>query len=159
MLPNYQRLMLQSLREELAFFNMQQFVIVLFITALLTALFVASQHERLEACARVIPIAVIGGLFALGRADLLMHRAGIYARTIEQSLSDQGWESFKMALPATRLLPLYDVFGLSLWLYLLAWAERQAMHQLKGRTRTVYLTATLALVVAGFVSIVIGAVV
>jgi hypothetical protein len=74
-------------------------------------------------------------------------------------LSDQGWESFKMALPATRLLPLYDVFGLSLWLYLLAWAERQAMHQLKGRTRTVYLTATLALVVAGFVSIVIGAVV
>jgi hypothetical protein len=157
--PDYQRVMLQSLRDEIAFFNAQQFVIVLFITAVLVTLYIAAQHERFAGCAGAIPVAIIAGTFALGRADLLMHRAGAYVRTLEQSLPAQGWESFKMALPATRLLPLYDILGLSLLLYLLAWAECEAARQLTGRARTVYLATTVALVIAGFISIVIGALV
>ena len=33
------------------------------------------------------------------------------------------WETFKTAQLSTKLLPVYDVIGLSLWIYLFVWSE------------------------------------
>ena len=83
--------MVASLRDEIAFFNAQQFIVALVITIVAVALYVLAHLERLAAVVRLIPIVVISGLFSLGRADLLMHRAGAYVMLMEPQVG--GWES------------------------------------------------------------------
>jgi hypothetical protein len=153
----YQLLMVQSLREEIAFFNLQQFALVLFITLFAVFIYVVAHHERFAPCSRLIPIVIISGLFAIGRADMLMHRAGAYIAVMDHDVPSTAWEAYKNEQLATKLLPLYDLFGLSVWVYLFVWAEVQAWRTLGKPRSVVYMAVTAALAVLGAASIVIGA--
>jgi hypothetical protein len=154
-MTEYQQFMVESLRQEIAAFSLQQFLLVMFVSAVGVWLYVLAHDERHTACARLIPVVIISGLFAVGRTDLLMHRAGAYVLTLEQS---SGWETFKADQIATKLLPVYDVLALSLWLYLFVWAEiRVWQHASEVRERRLYLATTIALTGLGAVSIVLGA--
>ena len=157
-MTEYQHIMFRSLRDEIAFFNQQQLMILLFVTAIATALYVIAHHEKFRDCAQLIPFVIISGLFALGRADLLMHRAGAFIANFESTLSSSGWESFKNAQLATSVLPLYDILGLTIWIYEFWWAETQMFRRLVGRHRNVYILTTAGLAVLGASSIVFGAI-
>ena len=154
---DYQSLILQSLRQEIAFFNAQIFWIGLFTTAVVVGLYLCALHPLFKYSGRLIPFAIASGLFAIGRADLLMHRAGAYTREIEATLGLGSWEAFKTSHAATRVLPFYDVLALTLWAYLLIWSERQACQQLAGNRRRFYVAGTLILVLLGAISIVYAA--
>ena len=146
--------MVASLRDEIAFFIAQQFIVALVITVVAVALYVLAHLERLAPVVRLIPIVVISGLFSLGRADLLMHRAGAYVMRMEPQVG--GWESFKNSLAATRLLPLYDVFALTVWVYLFVWSERRVWDS-RSNDRGLYVASTVLLAIIGVVSIAMGA--
>jgi len=152
--------MLGSLREEIAFFNLVQLLVVILVTTLAVAVYLAAHHERFSRAALFVPFLIASGLFAVGRADLLMHRAGSYVAALEQkSEGTLGWESVKLHLTQTKVLPIYDALGLSAWIFLLIWSEREAKQILNPRARTAFVIGTLALVALGGLSIVYGSVV
>src|SRR5581483_8586317 len=98
----YEGIMLQSLREEILSFISEEFVLSLLVTILVVVLYIVAIHEQFKRCSRLIPIVIISGLFGIGRADLLMHRAGTYIASFEaQNIrTDAAWETFKSAQAA-----------------------------------------------------------
>jgi hypothetical protein len=155
----YQDVMLGSLREEIAFFNTEQFMIASLVTIIAIGLYVISHSPSFSGCVRIVPIAIGSGLWGVGRTDLLMHRAAKYIMTVEATQAGGlGWEAFKAGLPATHSLPLYDVMALGLWTYLLALSWTTAYRQLRGSRRIAYCTLTGAFVMSGALSIVAAAI-
>jgi hypothetical protein len=157
-MSEYDALMLQSLRAEITFFNVQIFCMVVLVTIVTVALYVLAHRGSFHHCAQLIPFVLASGLFGIGRADLLMHRAGAYVRQLEaRSPAGMGWEAFKAGQSATALLPLYDIPSLTLWSYLLIWSEREAWRQRAHPGRLWFALARLILIGLGALSIAYGA--
>lgn len=155
----YELEMLRSLREEIAFFGWSQLAICISVTALLIAVFIVSHHTQFRRSALIVPFLIASALFAVGRTDLLMHRAAAYIRTLEASdLARPGWEEFKSTLVQTKLLPLYDLLALSAWCVLLVWSYRRSRELLDKRRSRMFIWSTAALVALSVSSIVYGAV-
>jgi hypothetical protein len=151
---DYQHFVLQTLRDEILYFNQQQLVIVVVVTLSILGLYVVSHHSQWRNCARLIPVMIISGLAAIGRADLLMHRAGAYVAGVECSLAQPVsgqlmWEAFKSSSNATSWLPAFDLAALTLWAYLLVWAELQVWRDSRGGDRWFVLGTAVAAVLAG----------
>lgn len=154
----YELEMLRSLREEIAFFGLSQLLITLSMTILLVLIFVACQHDRFRSASLIVPFLVASALFAVGRTDLLMHRAAAYIRTLEQLNGGRlGWEHFKTGLVQTQILPVYDVLALSVWGFVLIWAYRSALTLLDSVQYRRFVWGTSVLIVMSVVSIVYGA--
>src|SRR6266536_1599088 len=100
-----QLVMIESLRHEIARFGAQQFGITVLVTIIAAGLYVVGHGERYRGCIRAIPVLIGSGLWAIGRADLLMHRAAGYM--VRKGGAGAEWEAFKSQLASTHLLPLY----------------------------------------------------
>jgi hypothetical protein len=152
-----QQIVLASLRQEILQQGAQQLSISLFSIGAALLLAVLCRSATYAGAAPLIPLILISGAFAIGRSDLLMHRAGAYIAHLEAAQSAAatlaGWESFKTSHTATAWLPVYDVFSVLLVFWLFADGQRLAWRALPQTWRLPFATFTTLIFAAALLSV------
>jgi len=137
----------------------QQFAVAIYALTTGLALDLLARSGRVAWAGVLLPIVLITSVFSIGRIDLLIHRAGSYVERIESQansgpdVKQPGWEEYKRRMPATRLVPIYDLLSATVFFFLFIDGQMLARKAIPPRWSTVYVSITCVLFLIGCASI------